>query len=245
MALPAALNSVDQAYSLLNVRSELYFDEFTNYTTAGPYTTVNVAGSGTVAAYSTGGVTKVLITTGATSADSSFIRSTTAHWLPQLGRPLHFETKMNYANQATTNAVIVAGLMSATTLTITSGTTIPSASYSGSIIYKLSGDTTWRVQTSNGATKSNSVSTAACTDGEYVLGMAWQDRNGSQANVVFTVNGHTLVDSTSMKEIEHVVSYASLADMYDAVGAQCTNSAAQLCYVDYMGGEQWRLGLNF
>ncbi len=243
MALPASLNSTDFDYNLAHYRSELFFQDFPYYVTADEYTTVNVAGSGTVAADDTGGTTNVLITSGATAANSTAVRSTLARYLPQLGRPGRISCKLNFTNVATNNGVLVFGLMSTTGLTITSGTADPSASYSGAIIYKLSGGDFFKVQTSNGSAKTTTQTINAGGDGNHILTISYNDRDGANANVSFTIDGEKALDANN-KEIQHTLPYSALVKMYDAVMVQTTASAAQTCFVDYIGGEQLRLGTN-
>ena len=57
------------------------------------------------------------------------------------------ETFINFTSQASNNAMIYFGFMSTVSIT-TGANTDPTASYSGAIIYRLSGDTQWRIQVS-------------------------------------------------------------------------------------------------
>lgn len=236
----------DLGWFLQQVRTEQLSDDFFNYSSAQAFTTA-AASTGTVAAYATGGVSKVLLSSAATDNDGIFVRSTNKNFLPVAGYPLYFAARFDYTNQATTTANVVGGFMSTTVLTMTDGIA-PSASYSGAVIYKVDGGTTWSCQSSNGATKTTSNSNSVATNGTYTFEIDINDFSdapgATYAEVVFKVNGIVLRDSQTNLPIKHRLAYSSLADMYVAMGAFAGSANVQTLYVDYISAGKLRSGIN-
>lgn len=233
--------AISQGPFLDHQREEYLVDEFNNYTSGGLWTTV-AATSGTAAQDDTAGSSKILLTTAASAAgDFVIVKSTKAVFLPAVGRPGFAASRLTYANAATTTGVPLFGISSATTLTMTSGLD-PAASYSGAVIYKRAGDTVWSVQSSNGSTKTTTQTNVPGTDGSYDLRIDWQDRDGVNAEVCYTIGGQLATDVNN-KPIKHLVAFASLVKMLLIVGVQTSSTSAQTCYFDYAMCGQLRSGL--
>lgn len=234
-------NCIDYGPFLSHKRSEYFVDDFVSYTSGGAMTTV-AATSGTAVADDTAGSSKVLLTTAASAAgDFVIVKSTKAVVLPAAGRPGFFATRFTYTNAATTTGVPLCGVSSTTTLTMTSGLD-PTASYSGFVVYKRAGDTVFSVQSSNGSTKTTSLTTTPGTDGTYDVEISWNDKDALNAEVVYKIGGRLACDSNNIP-IKHTVAYASLVKMLNIVGVQTSSSSAQTAYFDYMMSGQLRSGL--
>lgn len=229
-------SNVDRNPFLNLDRTEFIFDEFNNYTTAGLWTTV--AGSSGTTAMATDGSSTIVCTTAATAHDIQGFRTTNKLFLPAVGIPHMCKARVIYASQATNNAGVAFGFMSTTTLSLT--TTDPSASFSGAILYKLEGGTTWNLMTSNGSTKKIGQGTAPATDGTYDLEIQINDHDGTQCEVVGVVNGLQLTDSNNLP-IKLMLPYASLAIQYLAGFVDAGSANVQTASFNYAGSAKLRV----
>lgn len=231
-------NLCDLSPQLQVVLTSSLYDDFFNYQTGGLFTSAPI-GAGTVAADDTGGTDQLLLTTAGTGTDGTFVKTTKQNFLFTDGQPMYCQSKITYANQATTNAWVGFGFASTNVLTITSGL-IPTASYSGALVFKQKGSTVWSVQTSNGSTKQNSDSNVVATDGSYTLSVEVNKYDGTYASVSFLVNGIQLTDVNNVG-IKHKVAYASLVKMGIIAGTQEGSANAQTLKVDYIAGGKLRV----
>lgn len=234
-------NLCDLGYFLQNYRTELLQDEFHSYTSGGGAFTTFTTNSGTVAADDTAGSSKILLTTGTTAGNFVGTATTNAPYLVAAGRPVFAQGRLTYANQATTTGEPFFGLASTTTLTMTSSLD-PLASYSGALIYKRAGDTVWSVQSSNGSTKTTTQTNIVGTDGSYDLRVDMQDRDGTNADVTFLINGVMATDVNN-RPIKHVLAIASLVKQKLICGVQTSTNNAQTAYFDFACGGSLRSGL--
>ncbi len=217
------------------------FDDFVAYLTGGLWTSV-AATSGTTAQDDTAGADNLLLTTAATDNDQQGFRSTKAVFLPVDGQALWCEFLFQASDFSTTSAALYMGFWSAAPQSSTSAT-VPAASYTGAIIYYLEGDTTFRVQTSNGAAKTNYTSTALRNSGQ------WQraridivKRDGSNVQVTFAINGATLMDANYPNQpIIAVIPIAAMVKMFVAATVQAGSANAQTAAFDYAVASKARL----
>lgn len=227
-----------------------FFDDFLSYTDAGLFTVADSGSAGSSAwdgtALGAGGKghNLKLTTKTTTQWDYYSIATTNAFFLPvATGAAMGCESLVNFTSQASNNAMIYFGFMS--TVAIPSGAnTVPTASYSGAIVFRLSGDTYWRLQVSNGTTKSNYTlnnSDFTCADGTYCLrvdfmpftGSSVSAQNGTQCFATFSINGVQAKDQNNFL-IQAPVAYSSLAAMKVAVIAEAATANAQTCLIDYI-----------
>lgn len=229
-----------------------FFDDFLNYTTAGLFTTF---GSGGTCAWdgtafgANGRGHNVLLTTDGTQYHIAGIQTSNALFLPvATGAAMGCEAHIKFTSQASNNAVLAFGFSSLTTTLLNSGsaTTDPTTSGSYAIIYRLSGDTQWRVSVSNGSTKTVFQTVGSdflCADGEYTLrvdimpfsGSSVSAQNGTNCFAGFSINGKEVRDSNNfLKQLP--LAYASLAAMNVLTVTQGSTANAQTAYVDYMQG---------
>ncbi len=227
-----------------------FFDDFLSYTDGGLFT-VNDTGSAGASAWDVlafgangAGHNLKLTTKTTTQWDAYSVATTNAMFLPvATGAAMGCETLVKFTSQSANNAMIYFGFMSTVAIT-TGANTAPTASYSGAIIFRLSGDTQWRVQSSNGTTKTNYQTVGsdfACADGVYNLrvdfmpfsGSSVAATNGTQCFAGFSINGVQVKDVNNFL-IQQPVAYASLAAMKVGVIAEAATANAQSLYIDYI-----------
>ena len=227
-----------------------FFDDFLSYTDGGLFTVADSGSAGSSAWDGTAfgangqGHNLKLTTKTTTQWDYYSVATTNALFLPvATGAAMGCETVLNFTSQASNNAMIYFGFMS--TVAVPAGSNVvPTASYSGAIIYRLSGDTQWRVQSSNGTTKTNYTTVGpdyTCADGTYNLrvdfmpftGSSVAATNGTQCFATFSINGVQVKDINNFL-IQQPVAYSSLAAMKVAAIAQASTANAQILYVDYI-----------
>lgn len=219
-------------------QGSMVFDDFYAYTSGNLWTTA-AGSSGTAAADDTGGVDQVLLTTAATLNDYEGVITTKKNFLFANGIAYYSEAYVNYTSQSSNNVSFASGFASAGTI-FASSTADPSGSYSGALIYRLSGDTNWRVQSSNGSTKTTSTAAnMSCADGYHVLRIDVVARDAANCKVLYSVDNHVLTDINNII-IQHTVAYSALVKMglFDAVVAAGSN--VQTAAVDYHGGGKYR-----
>lgn len=234
MAAPNYKASCDLGYQVENDLTAIFGDDFFSYNTADAWTTVST-NSGTVAADATAGVDNVLLTTGTTEGNYSYVRSTNTNWLLQSGQPMFMNFRLcNMVDQdGASNGFFIGGFMSTTTLAVTSELD-PTASYSGAIIYKPKGSAVFKVQSSNGAAKTTSTTNVGYAQGDnHNFSIQINNFDGSNCEVAFLIDGVQCHDSNNIA-IKHVVPYSAAAAMYLAVGVLAGTTAAQLGRVDYV-----------
>ncbi|HEX4000231.1 MAG TPA: hypothetical protein VHX65_16890 [Pirellulales bacterium] len=236
---------------LANEQSATLFEDFFNYVDAGLFTKYSVDGSGTTAWSGTaidtnsGASDTILSTTAATAWDGEGIYQTDANLLPIAANPcVYAECYCHVVGvHASGSAMQFFGLASAHAILPTSNVD-PSASYSGAIIYKLSGDSYWRVQTSNGNAKTTVVSNMPVVEGANKFRIDVTGFDGNNCQVTFKVNNQLLKDSNNLV-IAAVVPYASLAKMGLLWLVESdTNAAAQTGQLDYIASGRFRSLLN-
>lgn len=229
-----------------------FFDDFLSYVDGGLFTVADsgAAGSsawdGTALGANGRGHNLLLTTKTTTQWDYYSIATTNALFLPvATGAAMGCEAVLKFTSQAANNGMIYFGFMS--TVAIPAGSNVvPTASYSGAIVFRLSGDTQWRVQTSNGTTKTNYTTVGsdfACADGQYCLrvdfmpfsGSSVAAQNGVSCFAQFSINGVQVKDANNFL-VQQSVLYASLAAMKVGVIAQAASANAQTCLVDYIQG---------
>src|SRR5262245_38326039 len=129
--------------------------------------------------------------------------------------PLYFDGYIQYSEAATHAASVCAGFSSAFAADlIVDGGTGPAASQSAALIYKLTGETTWRFLTSLGATQTISRSTT--TAGGSAFQRLEVEVNAISSTVVECVpkvNGIQLVNVTGGAPIKHTITFSGAAQI--------------------------------
>lgn len=225
------------------------WDDFLAYVDTQVWTKT-VASVGTVGmqANTAGGILQ--LATPATQNASANISTTNAVFKLAAGRPFYFEALINYVEAATNQAGIAVGLSSVTSATLlTDSTGVPNSNFSGMLIYKQTGDTTWRCVSSNGTTQSLNTSLSSSqpttTTDQQLLAIAGRDVDGSNFEITFFLNGQPLLDATSHRPIKHTVAIASIAAMKPVVVCKAEGGAnAETLNLDYVFAVQRRAAFN-
>ena len=245
-ALPSA--------GLTNEQCATLFQDFLTYTTAvQEFTSYTLGGAGTNAWSglpidpNSGQSDTVLSTTAATALDVAGIYQTHPNILPTSTEGGFYAEGYIYSEgvHAAGTAIQYFGLSSAHVLATTVTAADPTASYSGAIIYKLSGDTNWRTQVSNATTKKTTVSAnAPIVEGANKFRIDIIHFNSASCQVTFKVNNVILVDANGI-QIQSTILYASLVAMgLVSLFESDANAAAQTGQTDYLASGRFRCMLN-
>ncbi len=223
------------------VNSVTYFNDFENYATGTDGVTTLADAGGTAAQDDTGGTDNLLVTTAATGGDKTGVVTTKAWFLFQVIQAMWMAVYAKFSSNTTRSAGFMAGFWS-TKPASASGTTVPTTSYSGAIIYALSGDTVWRTQSSNATTKSNHTSTLAIIEGVFhQFRIDIVNRDGLSCQITYSVDGQTLMDANYPNQpIIDTVLYANVLKMQAGM-LMLSAGAAEVGYVDYLTAAKARV----
>ncbi len=197
------MTKVDYHDSLLKRRTYGKLVDWDEYTSGGLWTSTNTSGgSGTAAVLATtgpNGILDISVIT-ATLNDEECVMMTNSPFLITANRALMCETYINYTDVASNNSIIGFGFMSGTALLSFADTTgEPKTTFTGAVIYKVPGGTTWKTCSSVGAgtaalnTRNVSTSTQSTNSGVYQrLKIVIEAVSSTVAEVTYYVNDHQL-----------------------------------------------------
>lgn len=198
----------------LDERDNHYFyDDFYWLVTAHHWTTLVADTTPTVTVPDTrGGILRLFSDT--TDNNEVAVRTTVESFLLTAGRPLWGMAKIQYAEAGTAQANVFVGFADAigANMLVDNGAGMRA---SGSIIaiYKIDGGSVWRCHTRDNSGTTDTVSTTTAGGSAYVeLEMEALEYTGTQASVVFKVDGNYLKDANG-NVIRHTMAYASLTEM--------------------------------
>lgn len=222
-----ALNA-SQATSNARLQFEL-IDHFASFTDTQVWTETSSDTTAVIAmtAAAGGGIT---LTTDATNNNECYLESTNELFKFLANRPIHLQALISYTEANTDDANVMVGLMDAPGAnSIVDDGAGPKASYSGAVIYKVDGGTTWLFETSNATTQTNSTSTTTAGGGvDQLLEIEVIDVSGTAVDIIPKINGQQLIDSTSGDLIKHTVLLASATEMAIVVGNKAGGSNSEV-----------------
>lgn len=220
------------------------WDDFGYYTDANNSWTKGGTGNtvGIVAA-TAGGI--LSIATDTTANHEAYVASTIANFQLLAGRNWFVEFFVQYTEANTNAAAVAVGLSSVTTGILVNTTGAPNSSFTGALIYKPEGVTTWSSVVSNGSTQTitagqqSSQPTGAVYQSLRIEG---RDVDGSNFEVTFFVNEVALLDNTAYhRPIKSRVAIASASAMKLLMYVKGTaGTNAETLLVDYAFGVQRR-----
>lgn len=218
------------------------FDDFTRDIDAAEWVaTLTDTGTATVGD-AVGGIVALVPSDGTVADnDEAYLESPNETFLLAAGKPLCFETRIQFTEANTDDANIMVGLMDAVgadSLLDNGGG--PKATFDGAVIYKIDGGTVWRCKSSRGTTATDSISTTTAGGAAYqTLRIEWHDYTTTQAQVTYYVNGQLLLDSLG-NPIRHVVNFASATEVQVALAVKNGGANLETLNVDYVFAGQVR-----
>lgn len=219
-----------------------YMDDLEGYVTGDRFTALAAdAGSSVARTDAANGV--VALTTGGTDNNEAAIRTSQEVFLFAADKPIYCVGRFQYAEAATNAANVAFGLADAVgaNLLLDDGAG-PKASYSGALLYKVDGETTWRFQTSIGSTKTTTVLSAANTltkkdytaggSGYVVAEIEFSPITATVADISLKINGEHVV--------KHAITFTSATEMHQAAYVKAGSANSQVLNVDLLGCRQSR-----
>lgn len=220
------------------------WDDFGYYTDANNFWTKGGTGNTVgIVASTAGGI--LSIATDTTTNHEAYVASTNADFQLLAGRNWFVEFFAQYTEANTNLAAVAVGLSSVTTGILANTTGAPNSSFTGALIYKAAGVTTWSSVVSNGSTQTitageqSSQPTGAVYQSLRIEG---RDVDGSNFEVTFFVNEEPLLDNTAYhRPIKSRVAIASASAMKLLMYVKGTNGTnAETLLIDYALGLQRR-----
>lgn len=202
-----------------------------------------IADSGSVTVGDAVGGIIALVPSDGTVADNdeAYLRSANEIFKFAAGKPALAVASLKFTEANTDDANVMFGFMDAVGAdSILDNGAGPKASFDGAVIYKVDGETTWRVQTSRGTTKTTTQTNHTAGGSSYQeLSIEVIDFDPLNCEVVFRLNGNIMVD-TNNRPIVHRMAYASNTEMNVFVGVKNGDTNLETLNVDYLGAWQVR-----
>jgi hypothetical protein len=185
---------------------------------------------------------KFSLLTGAVLNNEGAVFTTNKNFLFADDAPMIYEGYIQFSEAATNFANVCAGFSSAfgADLLLDSGAG-PATSQSAALIYKVSGETTWRFVTSLGAVQTISRSTATAGGAGFQrLTVEVNAISGTQVECVPKVNGEQLLALTTLAPIKHMITFSGAAQMGCGVYVKAGSGSAETLVTDYISAWQKR-----
>lgn len=238
------MNALRQPLELKQIEDFGFFSDFiespdtTNKFTA----TLTDSGSAAITAGSNGGLVAIVPSDGTVADnDEAYLATKQSPFKPLAGQPIYAEALVQFTEANTNAANVFFGLMSsvgADSLVDNGGGPRASGTVVG--IYKVDGGTVWRCVSRNGSTVTDSISTTTAGGANAQrLQVEIIDVTGSQATVVFRVDGNILRDANNQL-IKHTLPLSGASACQLMAGAKNGSANNESFNVDYMGAWQVR-----
>ena len=236
----SALNSTDSARCIGLTHGIV--DDFDHFITADRFTATASDGGGVTETDGAGGL--VTIDTSDSTAgdnDETYLLTSNEIFLLAANKPISFETYIKYAEANTDDANVAVGVCDAVAAdTILDDGAGMKATFDGAVIYKVDGGSVWRCMSSNGTTRTDSISTTTAGGSSYQkLVIKIDHYNTTNCTITYHVDGVQLEDSNGVL-IEHKVLYASATEMNAFIGVKNGGANEETVVVDYISCLQKR-----
>jgi len=176
--------------------------------------------------------------------DEFYVYSTTESFLIAEGKPIVWEADVKFAQANTDDGNIIAGLMEAVAANaLLDDGAGPAADYSGAVFFSVDGDTTWRVEYSDGTTQTtkeldadgslDGVAKTSASTTYTTLSIEINPKSSTKVDVVFKID-----DVIVFKAFDKT--YASASEMAIVFGAKAGGANAETLYVDRVACYQKR-----
>jgi hypothetical protein len=215
------------------------FDDFLWYVTAHLWTSL-AADSGTSVAVgdAAGGV--LVLTTGATDNNEALVKTTNELFLFAVDKPLRGEARVQFA-EANTNAANVAfgfaDALGANLLLDDGGGA--KASFSGALLYKVDGGTTWNFITSVGTTRTVTATAVTAGGASYQTLRIEAREQGGVVEVVPIIDGTQALDANG-RPIKHRLDPTSATEMQAGCYVKAGGANSEVLRVDYLSADALR-----
>jgi hypothetical protein len=218
--------------------------DFCNFVTAQDGWTSLVADAGTSAAVSDAANGVLALGTAATDNNEVMVRSTAETYLVAAGRSIHGRWRIQFSEANTDDANIAVGFASAAgaNLLVDDGAG-PRTSGNQFLIYKVDGETVWRVQARNGSEVETYTTESTAGGSSYQeLEIDIVEESTTEVLVSFKLNGSFLTDAAYPgTPIRARINIASSTEMNLVVGyAKAGGANAETLNIDYAHGYQTR-----
>ena len=188
-----------------------------------------------------GGV--ILLTTGATDNNEAYHYSNEILKIAA-NKPFEIEARIQYAEANTDDANVVVGVMDAIAANhlLDNGAGL-AASFDGACIYKVDGETRWRVKSSNGTTKTDTETDVTAGGSSYqLLRIRVEPISSTEAEITFWIDASGGQNPVQCREynanprtpsIKHTVLLASMTEIALVIGVKAGDTNSEVVSVDY------------
>lgn len=237
------MNKLDEHDHLVKRRTFGRLDDFETYLTGGVWTTTT-GGSGSASAAGKNGLLTLACVDSTTNREV-YVATTASLFLIEANKPLICEMYARFDEANTNKANIAFGFMSSVgAASIADTTGEPKSSYSGAVIYKVPGGTTWKTQSSIGTTQTTTATSKTAGGAYQVLRIEIMPVSSTIAEISYFVNGLQLMDTASIpRPIKDSVTYTGVLAMQLFACCKNGSTSAESLLVDYMAYEQLRAPL--
>lgn len=219
-----------------------FFDDFFFFTDTDDLWTVTSDAGAIDTTDAAGGILSAA-TTGVDN-NETYVHTTHEIALIAAGKPLRVESRLTWTEANTDDANVIFGVCEAAGAdALVDNGAGPAADYSGAVFYKIDGETTWRVEYSDGTTKKQATLDAdgaldgvahTCGAGTYqTLAIEIRPITATKCDVLFWIDG---VNVAAFKD----QTYASAAAAEVIAGIKAGGANAETLLVDYIGFSQLR-----
>lgn len=236
----SAINVPDAA--LVGRLTHGFFDDFDHFVTADRWTvTASNSGGATVADGAGGIITLDASDSTEGDNDETYLLATTETLKFAANKPITLAASVQFTEANTNDANVAVGYADGVAAdTILDDGAGLKATFDGAVIYKVDGGTVWRFITSNGTTRTDSVSTTTAGGSAYqVLEIETRHQSATEVSLIPKVDGVQLKDSNG-NLIEHKVLYASATEMQAFAGVKNGGANEETLNVDYISCWQKR-----
>ena len=246
----AGVNNLNDLGALRLLRHQFCIDDDFPYLDAVKWLTEEADAAASVAhdADGTGGI--ILLTTGAVDNNEAYIFSNEL-FKTAVGKSLIASCRLSYTEANTDDANVMFGFMSGVGAdSIQDDGAGPKADYSGGVIFKVDGETRWRVESSEGTSQTTTETDRTAGGSFQTLEVAITPKgNNNEAEVAFFIDeagGQALTQPAEQGSnprtplIKHTIDFASTTEMAIVVGVKAGGANSEVISLDYLGGWQVR-----
>ncbi len=230
-------------------RTHGFFDDFYNFVTADLWTPLTSDSSSAATLVlcktTTGGAGGILsITQDATDNDEIYFGTTQHMFKFAANKPALFECRQQYSELATDDNNVMAGFISTKAAdTIINDGAGPVASATMAVIYKVDGETRWRVRSQIGAAVGKTDTETDHTAGGsafQTLTVEFDPYSATNAHVRYYLDGSLMNDYANKRPICHDLVYTNAVEVMPFYGVKTGGANAEVNLVDYIAAYQLR-----